>query len=232
MDETNRPLILVVEDEPMLARIVCDALRQSGYDAASAPDGERGLAMFSELRPALVVTDVMMPRSDGFRLTRRIRSVDREVPILFLSARSSSDDVVEGFASGGDDYLRKPFAMNELLARIEALLRRREGRRPAGRVYAGGDYTFDAERWMLSRGQERTKLSAREAAILAMLVEGGDGIVENSRILGEIWGDDSYYAQRSLNVYVTRLRHRLAADRRIEIVSVRNVGYRLSVRRT
>ncbi len=94
-----------------------------------------------------------------------------------------------------------------------------------------GDYTFDAERWMLSRGQERTKLSAREAAILAMLVEGGDGIVENSRILGEIWGDDSYYAQRSLNVYVTRLRHRLAADRRIEIVSVRNVGYRLSVRR-
>ena len=231
MDETNRPLILVVEDEPMLARIVCDALRQSGYDAASAPDGERGLAMFSELRPALVVTDVMMPRSDGFRLTRRIRSVDREVPILFLSARSSSDDVVEGFASGGDDYLRKPFAMNELLARIEALLRRREGRRPAGRGYAVGDYTFDAERWMLSRGQERTKLSAREAAILAMLVEGGDGIVENSRILGEIWGDDSYYAQRSLNVYVTRLRHRLAADRRIEIVSVRNVGYRLSVRR-
>ena len=231
MDETNRPLILVVEDEPMLARIVCDALRQSGYDAASAPDGEPGLAMFSELRPALVVTDVMMPRSDGFRLTRRIRSVDREVPILFLSARSSSDDVVEGFASGGDDYLRKPFAMNELLARIEALLRRREGRRPAGRVYAVGDYTFDAERWMLSRGQERTKLSAREAAILAMLVEGGDGIVENSRILGEIWGDDSYYAQRSLNVYVTRLRHRLAADRRIEIVSVRNVGYRLSVRR-
>ncbi len=231
MDETNRPLILVVEDEPMLARIVCDALRQSGYDAASAPDGERGLAMFSELRPALVVTDVMMPRSDGFRLTRRIRSVDREVPILILSARSSSDDVVEGFASGGDDYLRKPFAMNELLARIEALLRRREGRRPAGRVYAVGDYTFDAERWMLSRGQERTKLSAREAAILAMLVEGGDGIVENSRILGEIWGDDSYYAQRSLNVYVTRLRHRLAADRRIEIVSVRNVGYRLSVRR-
>ena len=199
----------------MLARIVCDALRQSGYDAASAPDGERGLAMFSELRPALVVTDVMMPRSDGFRLTRRIRSVDREVPILFLSARSSSDDVVEGFASGGDDYLRKPFAMNELLARIEALLRRREGRRPAGKVYAVGDY----------------KLSAREAAILAMLVEGGDGIVENSRILGEIWGDDSYYAQRSLNVYVTRLRHRLAADRRIEIVSVRNVGYRLSVRR-
>ncbi len=232
MDETNRPLILVVEDEPMLARIVCDALRQSGYDAASAPDGERGLAMFSELRPALVVTDVMMPRSDGFRLTRRIRSVDREVPILFLSARSSSDDVVEGFASGGDDYLRKPFAMNELLARIEALLRRREGRRPAGKVYAVGDYTFDAERWMLSRGQERTKLSAREAAILAMLVEGGDGIVENSRILGEIWGDDSYYAQRSLNVYVTRLRHRLAADCRIEIVSVRNVGYRLSVRRT
>ncbi len=231
MDETNRPLILVVEDEPMLARIVCDALRQSGYDAASAPDGERGLAMFSELRPALVVTDVMMPRSDGFRLTRRIRSVDREVPILFLSARSSSDDVVEGFASGGDDYLRKPFAMNELLARIEALLRRRDGRRPAGKVYAVGDYTFDAERWMLSRGQERTKLSAREAAILAMLVEGGDGIVENSRILGEIWGDDSYYAQRSLNVYVTRLRHRLAADRRIEIVSVRNVGYRLSVRR-
>lgn len=231
MDETNRPLILVVEDEPMLARIVCDALRQSGYDAASAPDGERGLAMFSELRPALVVTDVMMPRSDGFRLTRRIRSVDREVPILFLSARSSSDDVVEGFASGGDDYLRKPFAMNELLARIEALLRRREGRRPAGKVYAVGDYTFDAERWMLSRGQERTKLSAREAAILAMLVEGADGIVENSRILGEIWGDDSYYAQRSLNVYVTRLRHRLAADCRIEIVSVRNVGYRLSVRR-
>ena len=224
--------ILLVEDDSTLSMIVSETLQREGFVVATAANGEDGMEEFARRGADVIVADVMMPRSDGFRLTRRIRSVDREVPILFLSARSSSDDVVEGFASGGDDYLRKPFAMNELLARIEALLRRREGRRPAGRVYAVGDYTFDAERWMLSRGQERTKLSAREAALLPIVVEGGDGIVENSRILGEIWGDDSYYAQRSLNVYVTRLRHRLAADRRIEIVSVRNVGYRLSVRRT
>jgi len=227
----SKTTVLVVEDERMLARIISDALRQSGCEVYTAEDGEQGLEAYMRLRPSVVVADVMMPRMDGFEMARRIRSFDDKAQILFLSARSASDDVVEGFRSGGDDYLRKPFAMNELLVRVESLARRRT---PDGRTlgeYAVGEYMFDPAKWTLSRAGATVKLSAREAAILSFLVRDMGRTVDMRRLLTEIWGDDGYYALRSLNVYITRLRHRLADDRRIEIASERGVGYRLTVDR-
>lgn len=224
----NKIMILVVEDEPMLARIISDALRQSGYDVSVAADGEQGLEAYCRLTPAVVVADVMMPRMDGFEMARRIRSVDDKAQILFLSARSSADDVVEGFRSGGDDYLRKPFSMNELLVRVESLVRRRTYGQRTAEEYAVGEYMFDPTKWTLRRGLSTVKLSAREAAILAALVRDMGRTVDMRRLLRQ-WGDDGYYALRSLNVYITRLRHRLSDDRRIEITSIRGVGYRLTV---
>lgn len=225
----NKTTVLVVEDEQMLARIISDALRQSGYEVCAVGDGEQGLETYMRLRPAVVVADVMMPRMDGFEMARRIRSFDDKAQILFLSARSASDDVVEGFRSGGDDYLRKPFAMNELLVRVDALVRRRTPGVRTSEEYAVGEYVFDPGKWTLSRGGATVKLSAREAAILSFLVRDMGRTVDMHRLLTEIWGDDGYYALRSLNVYITRLRHRLSDDRRIEITSVRGVGYRLTV---
>lgn len=227
----SKTTVLVVEDEPMLARIISDTLRQSGCEVHTAEEGAQGLDAYKSLHPDVVVADVMMPRMDGFEMARRIRSFDNRAQILFLSARSAADDVVEGFRSGGDDYLRKPFAMNELLVRIEALARRRT---PGGSVsgeYAVGEYMFDPEKWTLSRAGATVKLSAREAAILSFLVRDMGRTVDMRRLLTEIWGDDGYYALRSLNVYISRLRHRLAGDRRIEIVSERGVGYRLTIDR-
>lgn len=227
----SKTSVLVVEDEQMLARIISDALRQSGYEVCAVADGEQGLEAYMRLRPAVVVADVMMPRMDGFEMARRIRACDDKAQILFLSARSAADDVVEGFRSGGDDYLRKPFAMNELLVRIDALARRRTSGRYTPEEYVVGEYAFDPGKWTLSRAGVTVKLSARESAILSFLVRDMGRTVDMRRLLTDIWGDDSYYALRSLNVYITRLRHRLADDRSIEIVSERNVGYRLTVGR-
>ncbi|MDE6140457.1 MAG: response regulator transcription factor [Alistipes sp.] len=225
----NNTTVLVVEDEQMLARIISDALRQSGWEVTAVGDGVEGVEAYGRLRPAVVVADVMMPRMDGFEMARRIRAFDRDAQILFLSARSAADDVVEGFRSGGDDYLRKPFAMNELLVRVESLARRRIPGSAACEEYAVGDYTFDPNRWTLCRAGVTVKLSAREAAILSFLVRDMGRTVDMRRLLTEIWGDDGYYSLRSLNVYITRLRHRFSDDPRVGIVSERNVGYRLIV---
>lgn len=225
----NKTTVLVVEDETMLARIISDALRQSGFCVSAVGDGAEGIEAYERLHPDVVVADVMMPHMDGFEMARRIRARDAQAQILFLSARAAADDVVEGFRAGGDDYLRKPFAMNELIVRVEALARRRTPHLRGSEEYAIGDYTFDPARWTLSRAGATVKLSAREAAILSFLVREMGQTVDMRKLLMEIWGDDGYYSLRSLNVYITRLRHRFADDPRVRIVSERNVGYRLIV---
>lgn len=219
--------ILVVEDEPVLRRIIADALMRAGYSVATAADGVEGIEHFEAKMPDIVVADVMMPRMDGFEMVRRMRSLSPKTQYLFLSARSGVDDVVEGFHAGGNDYLRKPFAMNELMVRIEALLSRLPSNES---VYSIGEYRFDSKQWMLYRGDGQHKLSSRESAVLHILVENMESVVSSRTILLEIWGDDSYYNLRSLNVYVSKLRALLADDPAIEIGSVRGVGYRLMVR--
>ena len=218
--------ILVVEDEPVLRRIIADTLTRSGYGVTIACDGVEGLECFNANTPDLVIADIMMPRMDGFEMVREMRRRGTRCQCLFLSARSGADDVVEGFHAGGNDYLRKPFAMTELLVRIEALLSRLPNDTSK---YSIGSYTFDSKLWLLRHDTKEHKLSAREAAILHILAENIDNVVSSRTILLEIWGDDSYYNLRSLNVFISKLRTLLAEDPTIEINAVRGVGYRLSI---
>ena len=220
--------ILIVEDEATLRRIVADAMELAGYEVAVAEDGEEGLRLLEGGHFDLVVADIMMPRMDGFQMVRRMRQLHPKTQFLFLSARSSSDDVVEGFRSGGHDYLRKPFVMNELMVRVEALLSRvEETSADVCDEYRVGEYLFDVKHASLSRNGEVERLSARECAILLALVRNEGRVVSSRTMLLDIWGDDSYYNLRSLNVFVSRLRSRLVHDASIAIISVRGVGYKL-----
>lgn len=220
--------ILIVEDEAVLGRILSDALRDAGYDVSLAVDGVAGIEAFKATRPDLVIADIMMPRMDGMTMVEEIRRADSRVEVLYLSARSGAEDVVEGFRRGGNDYLRKPFSLDELMARVEALLARHADN-VGGDVIAIGSYRFDASRWTLTIEGSTRRLTARESAVLAMLARQIGDVVDSNTLLRDIWGDDSYYNLRSLNVFISRLRGYLSRDKRIEIQSIRGEGYRLLI---
>lgn len=218
--------ILVVEDEPTLRRIVVEALERSGYEVCSASDGEEGLHLFESHCADLVVADIMMPRMDGFEMVRRMRERGANTQFIFLSALDSAEDVVEGFRSGGHDYIRKPFDMSELLVRVESLLSRLEVHQSASEQRVGR-CLFNAETGEL-RDEDRVEhLSSREAAILKILLDNRGEVVTYQQLLLDIWGDDSYYNLRSMNVFVSHLRTKLARLGSVQIVSVRGVGYKL-----
>ena len=221
--------VLIVEDEAVLRRIVADAVERAGYSVAVASDGEEGLRLFESEQPHLVIADIMMPRLDGLEMVRSMRRTGGVTQFLFLSARSGADDVVEGFRAGGHDYLRKPFALNELMARVEAHLARVDDA-DSVTEYAIGSYRFVPAEQTLVRNDAVTHLSTRESAILAALSAEMGSVVSSHRMLMDIWGDDSYYNLRSMNVFISKLRGYLAEDKGIEIISIRGVGYKLVVR--
>nr|WP_106633247.1 response regulator transcription factor [Alistipes sp. Marseille-P5061] len=221
--------VLLVEDEQTLADIIADTLSEKDFTVTVAYNGVEGLRAFDRERPQVVVTDIMMPGMDGLSLVAELRRRDPSVPILFLSARSAAEDVVRGFEAGGNDYLRKPFAMSELIVRLRALAGRQAAAEPAARPapLAVGRFLFDAGQQRLTLGERVFELSARETALLAMLCEQRGEVVPTQLILQRIWGDDSFFNARSLHVFVTRLRHRLASDPDIRLVNARGVGYKL-----
>lgn len=222
--------VLLVEDEQTLAMIIKDTLESDDFEIHTAYDGAEGLREFFEWRPDVLVADVMMPRLDGFDMVRRIRQTDTSTPVLFLTARSAINDVVDGFRLGANDYLKKPFGMQELIIRIKAL---------AGRAFASsprtdnssplaiGNYRFDPIKQQLECMGESVELSYREAEILKRLCLNGNKVVNTRDILLDLWGDDSFFNTRSLHVFMTKLRHKLARDGRIKIVNVRGIGYKL-----
>lgn len=222
--------VLLVEDEQTLAMIIKDTLEGQGFLIQTAADGEEGLRLFFDLRPDVLVADVMMPRMDGFEMVRRIRQTDRRTPVLFLTARSAVNDVVEGFELGANDYLKKPFGMQELIVRIKALMGRAcTYTQPAENeqtFYEIGHYQLDTRRQLLHEGTEQ-ELSHREAGILRLLCQNRNCVVNMRDILLDLWGDDSFFNQRSLHVFITKLRHKLAKDDHIRIINVRGVGYKL-----
>lgn len=220
----------MVEDEAVLIRILGDALRGAGYEVYTAVNGIEGLAEFRRVKPDLIIADIMMPDMDGMTMVREIRKVDRTSEVLFLSARSGVEDVCEGFKCGGNDYLRKPFALNELLARVAALLARHPEEVEASGIVTIGEYRLDSTLWTLTRNGTTRRLTARESAVLTMLAANVGEVVGSERLLNEIWGDDSYYNLRSLNVFISRLRGYLEQDKRVEIQSLRGVGYRLIIK--
>ncbi len=224
---SNKIKILLAEDEQMLAEILCDTLSDRDFEVKLVYDGEQALNAVRNGEFDVVVTDVMMPRLDGFSLARRMRSEGCDTPILFLTARSATEDVVKGFEVGGNDFLRKPFAIDELIVRIRALAGRSSRKEQEEELLQIGNYQFDTQSATLAIGDNRYTLSAREAAVLVRLCRRQGTTVEAAGILRELWGDDNFFNLRSLNVYISRLRRRLAEDPSIEIISVRGIGYRL-----
>jgi len=224
--------VLLIEDEPELGMIVKDSLEVRGFTVLYAADGEEGLTMFRQGQPDIVVADVMMPNRDGFSLAKEIRQTNLDVPIIFLTARSQTADVVRGFELGGNDYLKKPFSLDELIVRINALLRRTSslrGSQPENEGVWIGKYQFDAPKQKLSLAGREVLLSHREAELLRHLYEQRNQVMERSAVLLELWGDDSFFNGRSLDVFITKLRRHLSDDPSIQIVNVRGIGYKLIV---
>ena len=219
--------VLLVEDEPALAMIIKDALEKREFTVDCAANGNEGLEMFHKLHPDIIVADIMMPKLDGFSMTQLIRQTDKHIPILFLSAKSKTDDVIQGFEIGGNDYLKKPFGMEELIVRIKSLLNRVQNEVRKEKIYQIGEYTFDPVQQRLFHPQKVEVLSHREASILERLCANQNNIVENKAVLLELWGDDSFFNTRSLHVFIVKLRKKLSLDAHIQIINIRGIGYKM-----
>ena len=222
--------VLLVEDDPNLGSILQEYLNAKGYDCQLERDGDKGFKAFLAGTFDICALDVMMPIKDGFTLAKEIRNTDKNIPIIFLSARSLKEDKIEGFQSGADDYLAKPFSMEELLLRIKAILRRTKGNpsvQTVKRNFEVGDLKFDYDRRILSGGGDDQKLTSKEADLLKLLCENSNNVLERSVALNKIWKDDSYFNARSMDVYITKLRKYLKADPKLEIVNMHGRGFKL-----
>ncbi|PXV65921.1 DNA-binding response OmpR family regulator [Dysgonomonas alginatilytica] len=219
--------VLLVEDEPALSMIIKDTLEKRDFCVDCAPNGEQGLQVFFKLKPDIVVADIMMPKMDGFSMTQLIRQSDKHTPILFLSAKSKTEDVVQGFETGGNDYLKKPFGMEELIIRIKSLLNRVQSEEPKQTIYRIGEYTFDSLQQKLTYRTHSETLSHREAGILERLCINQNNILENKSVLLDLWGDDSFFNTRSLHVFIVKIRKKLSHDSNVEIINIRGIGYKM-----
>ncbi|PCH93988.1 MAG: DNA-binding response regulator [Bacteroidetes bacterium] len=222
--------VLVVEDDPNLGTILTEYLEAKGYDPTLCVDGQKGYDEFVKGQYQFCILDIMMPIKDGFTLAREIRKTDKVVPILFLTAKSLKEDTIEGFAVGADDYLTKPFSMEELLVRMKAILRRTRAQstRKAGKKqHIIGSFKFDELHQTLLIGKKSTKLTSKESDLLGLLCNTGAETLEREYALKSIWGDDSYFNARSMDVYIAKLRKYLKADPSVEIVNVHGRGFKL-----
>lgn len=219
--------VLYIEDELSLGKIVKESLQRRGFEVVMESDGAKALQLFREISPTVCVLDVMLPNKDGFEIAEEIRAIDPEVPILFLTAKTQTADLVKGFTLGGNDYIRKPFSMEELIARIDNVLRKTEKLpSPATEHIRIGKFRFYINRQILANGREEKKLSYRESELLKLLYENSDGIIDRKSILNLLWGNDSFFNSRNLDVYITRLRVCLKEDENLEILTIKGVGYR------
>lgn len=221
----NKTRVLYVEDEEVLAMLVRDHLTRSGFEVIWTPDGAEAEKLFTDHQPALCILDIMLPGKSGFEIGKAIRKISKDVPIIFLTAKSESKDVVEGFKSGGNDYLKKPFSLEELMARVENLLSL-SGRVAPGQ-YRIGAMSFDPVRMVIHHDETSVSLSHRENELLKMLVASAGRPVERKHILLELWGDDHFFNSRNLDVYVTRLRKYLKMDPAVQLLTLKGVGYQL-----
>jgi DNA-binding response OmpR family regulator len=224
--------ILFVEDERDLSLIVCDTLRQQGYDVVAAFDGIEGLARYKTDGADLIVADVMMPRLDGFAMAKEIRRISGSVPIIFLTAKSTIDDVEEGFGIGANDYLKKPFELRELLVRINSLLRNKANILAGNVIYSVGGYKFDTTNQLLIFNEKEMAISNIEARILEKLASNIGKTVDASELMIAVWGRDEVSNRNSLHGYIHKLRRAFRHDPNISIINQRGFGYMLAVRYT
>ena len=227
----NPPVILLVEDEHILGEVVRESLETRGYKVIYCSDGDSGWKAFREIKPHLCVLDVVMPQKDGFTLAREIRAVAPRLPIIFLTSRSQTEDVVKGFEAGANDYVKKPFSMKELIVRIDALLQRDvqvfSGESEDEEIFRIGEYLFEPKRQKLCMGTYERKLTHRESELLRLLFLNRNQVLGRTLVLEELWGDDNFFNARSMDVFITKLRKYLRLDPQVEIVNVRGLGYKL-----
>ena len=220
--------ILLCEDDENLGVSLKEYLMAKGLRVELQPDGEAGLRAFTKDKFDICVLDVRMPKKDGITLAKDIRNLNSDVPIIFLTAKSMKEDILEGFKAGADDYLSKPFSMEELLYRMEAIMRRVRGKKNKdATVYKLGQFTFDTKKQTLSLNGEDVKLTTKENELLSLLAANANSILERNYALKTIWIDDNYFNARSMDVYITKLRKHLKADSQIEIINIHGKGYKL-----
>lgn len=221
--------ILYVEDNLSLRFVTSDQLKKRGYQVVSCKDGKEALTVFKEQVFDLCVLDVMLPQIDGFELAKKIRQENEHIPIIFLSARSMQEDKIEGLKIGGDDYLTKPFDIDELCLKIEVFLKRKEISSGQNNIYKIGDFQLNTTEQTLSiLGVEKT-LTLKESELLSLLAQKQNTIVKREYILVNLWGRNDYFLGRSLDVFISKLRKKLTQDQNISIENIRGVGFRLNV---
>lgn len=228
MTMEDKTKILLCEDDENLGMLLREFLQAKGFNAELASDGEKGYKEFLKGQYDLCVLDVMMPKKDGFTLAQEIRNLNKDVPIIFLTAKALKEDVLEGFKIGADDYITKPFSMEELVFRIGAILRRVKGKKEKEiTLYKLGKFTFDTQKQVLISPEKTQKLTTKESDLLALLCAHLNDILERNYALKTIWIDDNYFNARSMDVYITKLRKLLKSDPSIEILNIHGKGYKL-----
>lgn len=226
----NAPKVLLLEDEPQLGKIVSETLQSRGFLVTHVANGKLGLETFLSSKFDICVVDVMMPFMDGFTFVSEIRKSDQEIPVLFLTARSQDKDVFEGYGVGGNDYLKKPFSLEELMLRIKELLKRNHFYGLATESIALGKFQFFPNRQeLISPEMTKVKLSHRESELLFLLVKNKNQILDRTQTLIKLWGDDHPFNARTMDVFITKLRKHLRDDANLEIINIRGFGYKLIV---
>ncbi|MEX2230749.1 MAG: response regulator transcription factor [Cyclobacteriaceae bacterium] len=225
-----RKKILLVEDDASLGYVIQDNLSLKGYEVTRCTDGEEGERVFLNASFHLCILDVMLPKKDGFSLARSIREKNKEIPILFLTAKTMVEDKLKGFQTGADDYITKPFSLEELFCRIEVFLRRSQETESADAVFTVGQFQFDPFSFTLRHNDLEKTLTQKEAEVLKLLYRNRDRVLKREEILTQVWGDDDYFMGRSMDVFISKLRKYLKTDPGIQIVNYHGVGFRLEIR--
>lgn len=221
--------ILLAEDDPNLGMLLSQFIRAKGYQCTLCNDGEEAYSSFTSNSYDFVILDVMMPKKDGFTVAKDIRGIDQEVPILFLTAKSMKDDKLKGFELGADDYLTKPFSMDELMARMNAILKR-TNKQEENHLHSINNFLFDYNTRILSFQGKEQKLTTKESELLKILSKNIGKEVDRNDMLKAVWGDDNYFNGRSMDVYITKLRKYLSLDDQVEIVNIHGKGFKLTLK--
>tara|TARA_B100000795_G_scaffold24222_1_gene16184 strand:- start:3828 stop:4544 length:717 start_codon:yes stop_codon:yes gene_type:complete len=222
--------VLIAEDDPFIGMITKECFESRGFEVCLCEDGNSAFKSYLDFKPSICILDVMMPLKDGFTLAEEIRAIDKYIPILFLTAKSLKEDIIRGFKIGADDYVKKPFSVEELIARVEAILRRSgksEEKENTKSIFQLGLLSFDSDFKILKSSSVEINLTDKESDILAELCKNQNKITDRSALLLKVWGDDSFFNSRSLDVYITKLRKYLKNDENIELVTVRGKGFKL-----
>jgi len=220
--------LLIVEDDPNLGQILCEYLGVKGYEADLASDGQEGIQLFKKEIYDLCILDIMLPKKDGFTLAKEIQVINPNTPFIFLTAKSMKADTLEGFSIGADDYITKPFSMEELLMRINAVLRRSTNSIPGkNNKIEIGQFIFNPERQTLHIDGEQTRLTTKENELLHLLYQYKQSYLDRSFALKKIWRNDTYFNARSMDVYIAKLRKHLKSDDSVQIVTLHGQGFRL-----